>query len=146
MNVCAIVAQCGALPPLSVMRRSIVMTQADLQMTQITLATTRTEAMARFYGLVFGTDFQPFDVAGTALYRGSLHDATFVLCPNSLAEVQAERSRHQFTYTVSDLAATIERAVAAGGTVDEEANGHDIATSVTVRDPDDNSIVFLQAS
>lgn len=122
------------------------MTQADLQVAQITLATMKTEAMVRFYGLVFGTDFQPVDVAGTTLYRGSLHAATFVLCPNSLADVRAERSRHQFTYVVRDLAATIERAVAAGGTVDEQANGHDITASVTVRDPDDNSIVFLQAA
>jgi predicted enzyme related to lactoylglutathione lyase len=117
----------------------------DLQVTQITLATTETEAMVRFYAAVFAAPFHPIDIDGTTLYRAALDTGTFVLCPNSLANVRAERSRHQFTYTVANLAATIERAAAGGGRVDYEANGHDMATSVTVRDPDDNSIHFLQA-
>jgi predicted enzyme related to lactoylglutathione lyase len=121
------------------------MTRNDLQVTQITLATTETEAMVRFYATVFATPYHPIDIDGTTLYRAAMDTVTFVLCPNSLAGVRAERSRHQFTYTVADLAATIERAVAGGGRVDDEANGHDMATSVTVRDPDDNSILFLQA-
>jgi hypothetical protein len=66
-----------------------------------------------------------------------------VLCPNSLAGVQAEKSRHQFTYAVVDLAATVAGAVDAGGVVDEAAQGN--ADSATLLDPDGNSIVFVQA-
>jgi predicted enzyme related to lactoylglutathione lyase len=122
------------------------MTRDDLQVTQITLATTRTEAMVRFYATMFDTPFHPVEVAGTTLYRGTIQTVVFLLCPNNLAGVRAERSRHQLTYTVTDLAATIERVVAGGGTVDEAAHWHAMATSVTVRDPDDNSILFLQAT
>ncbi|HEY1014405.1 MAG TPA: VOC family protein [Herpetosiphonaceae bacterium] len=121
------------------------MTDDTFQVTQITLATTHTEAMVRFYATTFATAFTPLEVAGTTLYRGRMHGLTFILCPNTLAGVQAERSRHQLTYATPDLAATLARAVDGGGTIDAAANGHQPGTSVTVRDPDDNSILFLQA-
>jgi predicted enzyme related to lactoylglutathione lyase len=111
--------------------------------TQITLAATNIDAMVRFYTAVLGIELRPVDAYGTTLYRGALHGVSFVLCPNSLAGVQAEKSRHQFTYAVADLAATVAGAVAAGGAVDEAAQGN--ADSATLLDPDGNSIVFVQA-
>ncbi len=91
--------------------------------TQITLAATNIDAMVRFYAAVFGIELRPVDAYGTTLYRGALDGVSFVLCPNSLAGVQAENSRHQFTYAVADLAAIVARAVAAGGVVDDGGAG-----------------------
>jgi predicted enzyme related to lactoylglutathione lyase len=114
--------------------------------TQITLATTRTPEMVQFYTTVFALDLQPVSAYGTILYQGMLHNTTFVLCPNTLAEVQADQSRHQFTYTVSDLATIVKRTIAAGGMVQEQTSASDRSATTTIRDPDGNSIVFIQAA
>ena len=122
------------------------MAEIAITPTQLTLATTRTHEMVQFYTTVFALDLQPVSSYGTTLYKGMLHDATFVLCPNALAGVQADQSRHQFTYTVSDLAALVQRTIAAGGTVQQEVAASDRPATTTVRDPDGNSIVFIQAA
>ena len=114
--------------------------------TQITLATTDTEAMVEFYNAVFGMNLQPVDVYGTTLYRDDLSGVRFVLCPNSLAGVEAQKSRHQFTYTVTNLADTTARALTTGGTLYEQLPAEGAPTSTTLLDPDGNSIVFMQAN
>lgn len=122
------------------------MSEIAITPTQITLATTHTPEMLRFYSTVFALNLQPVSAHGTTLYKGMLHNATFVLCPNTLAEVQADQSRHQFTYTVSDLAALIKRTIAAGGRIQQEIPASDRPATTIVRDPDGNSIVFIQAA
>lgn len=114
--------------------------------TQITLATTETNAMVDFYNAVFAMNLQPVDVYGTTLYRADLQGVRFVLCPNSLAGVEAQKSRHQFTYTVTNLTDTTARALAAGGTLYEQLPVDATPTSTTLLDPDGNSVVFLQAA
>jgi predicted enzyme related to lactoylglutathione lyase len=120
------------------------MTQAMLRLTQITLATNNTEAMVHFYSKLFALDLQATPAYGTTLYRGTLHAVPFVLCPNSLAGVEAHQSRQQFTYSAPDLSEVITRALGAGGTVHEEARANERLASVTILDPDGNSIVFRQ--
>jgi predicted enzyme related to lactoylglutathione lyase len=120
------------------------MTQATLRLTQITLATNNTEAMVEFYSKLFALDLQATPAYGTTLYRGTLHDVPFVLCPNSLAGVQAQQSRHQFMYAASNLLEIITRALSAGGVVHEETRANEQLVNVTILDPDGNSIVFAQ--
>lgn len=112
-------------------------------LSQITLTTTNTAAMVEFYNATFGADLQPVAAYGTTLYRGALHNATFLLCPNSLAGVDAQQNRHQFSYSVADLPTIVERALAAGGSIMEGARASADQPSATVLDPDGNSIVFL---
>jgi predicted enzyme related to lactoylglutathione lyase len=122
------------------------MTQDAFSVAQITLAAIDIPAMVQFYNATFGADLQPVPAFDTTLYRGSLHNVTFVICPNELAGVQAQQSRHQFSYAVLDLMATVERAVGAGGVVFEEDQAGDSPASVTILDPDGNSMVFVQAA
>lgn len=114
--------------------------------TQITLAAIRIPEMVHFYTTAFALNLEPTAAYGTTLYRGTLGNTAFVLCPNALAGVEADQSRHQFTYTVSDLRAIGERAIAAGGTVQEEIPACDRPATMIIRDPDGNSIVFIQAA
>lgn len=120
---------------------------AELTITpaQITLATTNTPAMIQFYTTLFALDLQPVSAYGTTLYRGSLHNTEFVLCPNTLAGVNADQSRHQFTYIASDLGEIIKRAITTGGAIQEETPTTDRPASAIIRDPDGNSLVFLQS-
>ncbi|HEX5691720.1 MAG TPA: VOC family protein, partial [Roseiflexaceae bacterium] len=70
-----------------------------------------------------------------------IHGLVFLICPNTLANVEASQSRHQLTYTVSDVASITQRALDAGGTLIEQD-----AHTVVVSDPDGNSIVFRQGA
>jgi predicted enzyme related to lactoylglutathione lyase len=107
------------------------------QLSDMTIAAEDVEAMVRFYDAVFGAALEPFEAAGTTLYRGRLDERPVIICPNSLASVDAAQNRHQFTYTVLDLEGLLATAEGAGGVVRERSV--DIAT---VLDPDGNTIVF----
>lgn len=108
---------------------------------QLTIAAEHVLPMVHFYNHMFAADLQPIAAAGTTLYRGQLHGVTLLVCPNTLANVIAEQNRHQFTYAVADLAAVLRRAQSAGGSVLQ--HGPD---TLTILDPDGNTIVFQQVA
>jgi predicted enzyme related to lactoylglutathione lyase len=112
---------------------------------QITLAAIDTPAMVRFYDAVFAADLQPVAAYGTTLYRGTLSGVAFVICPNDLADVDARQSRHQYTYTVPNLADTVALALAEGGTIHQAARPDASPPTTILLDPDGNSIVFVEA-
>ena len=66
-----------------------------------------------------------------------------VICPNEIAGVEAEQSRHQLAFRVSDLAAILSRVEAAGGSIETPMT--DPLTQAILRDPDGNSIEVMQA-
>ena len=68
----------------------------------------------------------------------------FLLCPNSLAGVEAAQNRHQFSYAVTDLDAVLARATGAGGSLSGAPQQQAGQRSATVIDPDGNTIVFSQ--
>lgn len=107
---------------------------------RLTLATTQTEAMAAFYSGVFAADLQPVAAYGTTLYRGALAGVALVLCPNTVAGVQAEQSRHQLTLSVPRLAPVLERVLAHGGRVLSPAS----PAGTTIADPDGNTLELVQ--
>ena len=121
------------------------MADAPIALAQITLATTNTAAMVAFYNALFAADLQPIQTFGANLYRGVLHDVPFVICPNTLANVQAQQNRHQFSYTAADLQMVVEQAIKAGGRLHSELQSDEQGLSATVLDPDGNTIVFSQA-
>lgn len=116
------------------------MAKPVLTLTEIALVAHDVPAMVRFYDAFFGAELRPVAAYGTTLYHGSLHGALLILCPNAIAGVQAEQSRHQFSYQTPDLAAAVEAALQAGGTVRDRE-----AATATVVDPDGNTIVLRQA-
>jgi catechol 2,3-dioxygenase-like lactoylglutathione lyase family enzyme len=81
---------------------------------------------------------------GTTLYQGQLAGISLLLCPNEIARAQAEQNRHQLRLTVKDIAATMRLALANGATLLNEISDHEGAKIASVRDPDGNSIEFMQ--
>ena len=119
------------------------MTGSFVQLMQMTLATTHTPEMVKFYDSLFGTQLQSTEAFGTTLYRGTLGRIPLVICPNEIAGVVAEQSRHQLTLRVTDLSSLLQNVESAGGIV--ETPPADISTSAILRDPDGNTIEVTQA-
>lgn len=112
-----------------------------LTLAQIDLSAENVPAMVGFYNGFLGTDLQPFEAFGTELWRGNLDGVSLLLCPNTIAAVEASRNRHQFNYRTPDLAAAVEAARLAGGQVRDHTD-----TSATILDPDGNTIVVIRAT
>ena len=120
------------------------MPESLMQLTQMTLATTRTADMVKFYDALFGTGLRPTETYGTMLYEGNLAGIPLTICPNEIAGVQAEQSRHQLAFRVADLAAILSRVEAAGGSIETPPMA-DPPTQAILRDPDGNTIELMQA-
>ena len=116
---------------------------STIQITQMTLATTRTPEMVKFYDTLFGTALQATKAYGTTLYKGNLAGIPLLLCPNEIAGVQAEQSRHQFALRVENLSTLLQLVETAGGTIETPIT--DSMTSAVLRDPDGNTVEISQA-
>lgn len=119
------------------------MPESLVQLTQMTLATTRTTEMVKFYNALFGTELQLTEAYGTTLYNGSLAGVPLVICPNEIAGVQAEQSRHQLAFRVADLAAILSQVESAGGSIETPMS--DPLAQAILRDPDGNTIEVIEA-
>lgn len=116
------------------------------KLVHFTLATEDTGVAKNFYSNVFDEDFSAVEVGDETLYRGSLAGLGMVICPSSMAEVEANRSRHQFQFVVDDVALLVNRAESNGGWVHtplSEANGRSYAC---ICDPDNNTIELVTAN
>lgn len=120
------------------------MTSGTFTLDHITLATTHTAAMVTFYNRVFEANLVPVSAYSSTLHRGSLAGIELLLCPNEIAGVQAEQNRHQLRFRVPNLAQVLARVQAAGGTIDVDQSGDQTARAA-VRDPDGNTLEFVQA-
>jgi predicted enzyme related to lactoylglutathione lyase len=121
-----------------------IMTNTEFALVHITLAVTNMPAMKKFYDAVFGASLQALPMYGTTLYQGKLGGISLLLCPNEIARAKAEQNRHQLRFTVKDVAETMRLALANGATLLNEISDHDGAKIASVRDPDGNSIEFMQ--
>ena len=119
------------------------MPESLVQLTQMTLATTHTVEMVKFYDILFGTGLQSNEAYGTVLYYGVLAGISLTICPNEIAGVQAEQSRHQLAFRVADLAVILSQVEAAGGSIETPMS--DALTQAILRDPDGNTIEVRQA-
>jgi predicted enzyme related to lactoylglutathione lyase len=119
------------------------MADSSVQLSQITLATTRTPEMVKFYDAIFGTQLQAVVSYGTTLYHGTLAGIPLVICPNEIAGVEAKQSRHQLTLRVAHLSGLLQIVEIAGGGV--HTSVAESVVSAILRDPDDNTIEVIQA-
>ena len=119
------------------------MPESLVQLMQMTLATNRTNEMVKFYDSLFSTQFQPTNAFGTTLYRGTLAGIPLVICPNEIAGVKAEQSRHQLSLRVADLSSLLQNVENAGGSI--ETPIEDSSNSAILRDPDGNTIEVIQS-
>lgn len=120
------------------------MTNQVLGIGKVTLAVTNTEKMVVFYENVYKCSFSEFDVNGTILYSGTLAGIKLLLCPNTLADVKAEQSRHQFELIVSDADQLVRAALASGGKLQGKIEITGNRKTATIIDPDGNTTVFIQ--
>jgi hypothetical protein len=119
------------------------MPESLVRLKRMTLATTRTAEMVKFYNTLFDTGLQPTEAFRTMLYQGILADVQLVICPNEIAGVNAEQSRHQLTLRVDDLSAILSPEGPVGGII--EAPAPDTLANAILRDPHSNTIEVVQA-
>jgi predicted enzyme related to lactoylglutathione lyase len=113
------------------------------KLVHFTLAAVDVGAAKDFYNGVFGDEFSEVDLGGQTLYCGSLAGLGMVICPTQMADVVANRSRHQFQLEVDDVVAHVERATSSGGRIHTQpmdTGGRDYAV---ICDPDDNTIELI---
>lgn len=117
---------------------------STVSLSQITLAAVRTSALVDFYNAVFEANLVPvegYDEFDGVMYRGMLGGVPFLICPNEIAGVNAQQARHQLHLSVSDVGATVAHAEEMGGAVLEQTQD-DGTRTVTIRDPDNNTLVL----
>jgi predicted enzyme related to lactoylglutathione lyase len=110
------------------------------RLVHFTLASDHLKDSAGFYREVFGATLEPVEVGGETLYCGELGGLTLVLCPASMAEVVANRSRHQLRFEVDDVEAASDRAVEHRGRIHTPVERHNGRLYAVVCDPDNNTI------
>jgi catechol 2,3-dioxygenase-like lactoylglutathione lyase family enzyme len=107
---------------------------------RITLAAQDPVRMVAFYDATFGTGMAP--ISGSLLLVGQFAGIAFVLCPNEVAGVVAEQSRHQFRLEVEHPAAVARMAVQSGGALlaDTDLGGRRL---LAVADPEGNTYELI---
>ena len=117
----------------------------SIRITNLTIAATNVDAMVAFYNAVLYTNFQPMELfPGTTAYRGILAGIPVLMCPNSVAQVDAKQNRQQFDFMVDDVRTTLASALVHGGRALQSAEEHNGMVIASVYDPDGNSMVFSQ--
>jgi len=113
------------------------------QLAKMTLATTRTVEMVRFYDTLFDTQIQAKEIQGVTFYNGTLAGVPVLICPNEIARVDAKQSRHQLAIQVGDLKSLLQNIESTGGSIETPMT--ESMTMAIVRNPDGNTIEVIQA-
>lgn len=109
--------------------------------------------MTRFYNVVFEANLTPFvpapfrenaDTDDVTFYRGHLVGINLLFCPNAVAGIEARTNRQQFNFAVDDVVRVMRIALQSGGTQIDAPQLVDDVLTASVRDPDGNSIEFIQ--
>jgi len=116
----------------------------SLTIEKITLACTNISKMPEFYSKVFKADLKEHNFGDFKMYSAKLGNLRFLFCPNEIAGVDANQSRHQFDYIVENVNEVIEAGLASGGSIHSELQENDSELFVTLLDPDGNTINFIE--
>lgn len=106
----------------------------------ITIAALNMPAMVDFYDTLFDADLEPFEAFGTVLYRGLLAGFPFLLCPNDILGIEADKNRIQLSFTVSDLEGMLELVHVHGGAQIQPISEQPGRRLCGIIDPDGNTI------
>ena len=113
---------------------------AVLGLRGITIAAVNVEAMVSFYNALFDTELEPFEGFGTILYGGQLAGLPFLLCPNEILDIEADKNRIQLSFTVEDIEAFVEGVLAHGGAQIQPLSEQPGRILCGIADPDGNTI------
>ena len=117
----------------------------SFELSGLTIATNEINQMVDFYSVVFGCRFSVECVSGYELYQAELAGVNILLCPNSLAKVEASQNRQQFEFVVEDLDNVRRKAMSTEGKIKEEIETIGKGKSLVILDPDGNTILFRQS-
>lgn len=106
----------------------------------ITIAVVNVEAMVAFYNVVFDAQLEAFEGFGTTLYGGQLVGLPFLLCPNDILGIEADKNRIQLSFTVGDLDEVLAIMDAYGGAQIQPISEQPGRRLVGIVDPDGNTI------
>lgn len=118
----------------------------DYQVARITVATTRMNAMVRFYNDVFHARMKEVDIGGVTMQMGYVAGLELLLCPNQVSKVKADLNRHMVRVRVGDFDDVLKRVRGSGGSVDAAPIMTSGERIVAVRDPDGNTIEIVTNS
>lgn len=113
---------------------------AVLALKGITIAAVNVSEMVTFYNALFGAGLQPFEGFGTTLYRGQIAGFPFLLCPNEILGIEADKNRIQLSFTVGDLDTALEVMAANGGMQIQPISDQPDRRLCGIIDPDGNTI------
>ena len=113
---------------------------AVLALRGITIAAVNVGAMVGFYNALFNAGLQPFEGLGTVLYRGQLAGFPFLLCPNEILGIEADKNRIQLSFTVRDLEASLQKTTEFGGAQIQPVSEQPGRRLCGIVDPDGNTI------
>jgi len=116
----------------------------DFKLEQIAIAATDISKMVKFYKAVFKIEFAETKAYGTTLFAGKVGDIRILLAPNEIAGVKAEENRHQFDFIVQDIDELIKIAEESGGKLQGNIENNNKEKTVTILDPDNNTMNFKQ--
>jgi predicted enzyme related to lactoylglutathione lyase len=116
------------------------------KLVHFTLAAEDVHLAKGFYSAVFDEEFAAIELGDETLYRGNLAGLGMVICPTEMADVVANRSRHQFQLEVADVAPLLDRAAANGGRVHTPLSNEGGRSYAVVCDPDNNTIELVGRS
>lgn len=112
-----------------------------MRIDRLTIATTHTGVMVRFYNAVFDAQLKP--IPESPLYIGHIGELGLLFCPNEILGIVAEKNRIQFRMVVEDTDAIASLAEANGGGPYGERVESDTHISWGIHDPDENSIEMV---
>lgn len=113
---------------------------AVLALRGITIAAVNVGAMVGFYNALFNASLQPFEGLGTVLYRGQLAGFPFLLCPNEILGIEADKNRIQLSFTVRDLETALQEVIEFGGAQIQPISEQPGRRLCGIIDPDGNTI------
>ncbi len=113
-----------------------------MKVDKLTIAVTNTAAMVAFYNTVFDAKIRA--IADSPFYSGTFAGTQIMLCPNSIAQVEATKNRIQLRVDVDNIATVVSTAVRNGG--GDYGDRHEDESSIVqgIFDPDGNSIELIQ--
>ncbi len=115
-----------------------------MQLLRVAIAVSKEQEMLGFYNQVFQADLQPLPTEAGTFYHGQIGQLALTFVPNSLAQVEATQNRHQLSFLVTDIKASIAAAQEAGGQHIGELNIGSEGTIGAISDPDGNTIEFFE--
>lgn len=117
---------------------------AAFKLLKITLACSDISKMTTFYKNVFNVSFVKHEMPGFTMFSTKIGDINFLFCPNQIAGVIAEQNRHQFDYIVEKLQHVIDASIKHGGKQQGDVQRSIEEKSVTIIDPDGNTMNFIE--